>query len=257
MQIIIVGIFIIAALVAGFLVRNPDYTPPSADDVKQEVINKGEEVIKEKVKEAITETVDEYLPDLPSSPVFPETPDAVKEIIEKVKDAELPDLEILSYESPHGFSFKYNPLYSIENTRVVLPGGKVVQAVAVVRYVKEQWCSQSGLPEHCRPFLENPAVAFGVIGNSPADVVANYLSDIVDSMETVEVAGITAAQFYAGVEGEGVITILIPLSNENKTLIVQYTYDEIFNSGSHSREILDSEGQKEVVDRILGTLELE
>jgi len=260
MKVIILGVVVIAVLVGGFLMKNPDYKPPTTNDLKQAAIDKGEEVVKEKVKEVIDEKADEYIPDfdVPGGIKIPEVPGAVKDIIEKTKNIEIPDLDILKYESPYGFSFKYSPLYSLENTRIILPPGKSVNSVAVVRYVHEEWCSASGLPEHCSPFLENPAIAFGVVGSSPADLVGAYLKDYIDSIESVEISGITAAQFYAGVEGEGIVTILVPLDDEGKTLIIQYTYDEIFDNNyyKNKKDFLGSVEQKEIVDKILGTLEV-
>lgn len=255
MKAIVIGILIVAGLAYGFFLKNPDYKPPTADEIKQEVVNKGEELAKEKINEVVDEKVGEYFPDTGG---FPEIPEAIKDIVEKAKTIDLPKSEILSYQSPYGFSFKYSPIYSLENIKIVLPPGKSINAVAVVRYVREEWCSDSGLPEHCSPFLENPAIAFGVIGESPAGVVSIYLKDYIDLIESVEIAGIKAAQFYAGVEGEGIVTILVPLEDKNQTLVIQYTYDEIFDNDfyKNKKEYLGSKEQKVIVDKILGTLEI-
>lgn len=223
MKTTIFGVIIIGVIIGIFMIKNPDYKLPTVDAVKKEVIDKGEELAKEKFEDIILSS------------------------------------ETLKYESNYGFSFDYSKELIIENNRIILPSGKTIQAVSVARYVKEEWCSASGLPEHCSPFLENPAIAFGVIGISLSDVVSTYLNDYLDSIEPVDIAGIKATQFYAGVEGEGIVTILVPLKDKNQTLIIQYTYDEIFDNENYKnkKEYLSSKEQKEITDKILGTLEIE
>jgi len=164
------------------------------------------------------------------------------------------ELEIQYYESPFGFRFQYDSRLQPENSWIVLPGGQRVSAIALVRYVKEQHCGQSGLPEHCAPYLENPAIAFGVIGKSPKDVIVEHLGVFAEYLESVSINGITAAQYFAGVEGEGVVTILTPLKDKNQTLVIQYTYDTLFDSNKKNPDILTSSEQKLLVDLVLNTL---
>lgn len=160
------------------------------------------------------------------------------------------------YKSPFGFSFLYDDGMKLENSAIVLAGGYRVSAVAVVRYVEEQHCSASGLPEHCRPFLENPAVAFGVIESSFDDLKTNELKDVIEFSESITLAGKTGLQYYSGVEGEGVVTIVLPFKAD-QTLLIQYTFDELFDSVKKNESIYGSVEQKSVVDNILNTLTIE
>lgn len=159
----------------------------------------------------------------------------------------------LTHTSPFGFSFKYDSRFQTENTSIVLPGGNRISALALVRYVAEQHCGLSGLAEHCRPYLENPAIAFGVIEQSPKEVVTKHLDVFAEFMESVTLNGTTAAQYYAGVEGEGVVTILVPLKNKSQTLVIQYTYDTLFDTDSKTQTLTAAQ-QKTLVDAVLGTL---
>lgn len=166
------------------------------------------------------------------------------------------EAEYFDYKSPLGFSFQYDSPLQLENSAIVLPGGYRVSAIAAVRYVKEQHCGLSGLPEHCRAFLENPAVAFGVIGESLEDLKTGKLADVVDFVEPIKLAEKDGIQFYSGVEGEGIVTIALPLKAE-ETLLIQYTFDELFDSVKNNPEIYGSVDQKKVVDNILSTLKIE
>lgn len=184
-----------------------------------------------------------------SESIKTESPEVV---VEEKQDPQ----EDFEYKSPLGFSFKYDSKLQLENSSIVLSGGYRVNSLAVVRYVKEQHCGASGLPEHCRPFLENPAVAFGVIGESFDDLKNGKLKDILDFAETINLAGKDGIQYYMGVEGEGVVTIALPLK-ESETLLIQYTFDELFDSVKNNPEIYGSLEQKKVVDSILNTLKIE
>lgn len=160
-----------------------------------------------------------------------------------------------TYTSPLGFSFSYDSRLQTENAWIVLTGGYRVSALAVVRYVKEQHCGASGLPEHCRAYLENPAIAFGVIEKAPRDVVKQHLGEFAQYLEPVTINGNTAGQYYAGVEGEGVVTILVPLKNLEHTLVIQYTYDTLFDKDDDATDaVLTSAEQKMIVDSVLNTL---
>lgn len=158
-----------------------------------------------------------------------------------------------TYTSPLGFGFTYDSRFQTENTSIVLPGGNRISALALVRYVDEQHCSLSGLPEHCRPYLENPALAFGVIEQSPKDVVSKHLDVFAEYLESVTLNGIVGAQYYAGVEGEGIVTILVPLKNKAHTLIIQYTYDTLFDTDTNPATLTSAQ-QKTLVDSVLNTL---
>lgn len=185
----------------------------------------------------------------------PSTPNESQEDVTSEQDVDT-ETNRQTYTSPFGFSFTYSEPFSLENSWIVLPPNKRIASVAAVRYVTTQDCGESGLAEHCRPFLENPAIAFGVIDMRPGDVVSEYLSDIVSLLEPVTVAGKRAAQYYAGVEGRGVVTMLIPLKNTQQTLVVQYTYDEFFDQVPKDG-VWGSVAQKQTVDAILNTLVIE
>ena len=157
------------------------------------------------------------------------------------------------YQSPFGFSFKYDSDITLENSSIILPGGYRVSAVAAVRYVKEQKCTESGLPEHCRAFLENPAIAFGVIEEKFEDFKKGRLKDVIKFSEPIILVGKEGVQYYAGVEGEGIVTIAIPFK-ENQTLLIQYTFDEMYDQIQKSPEVYGSKEQKAVVDGILSSL---
>jgi hypothetical protein len=162
-----------------------------------------------------------------------------------------------TYESPLGFSFSYDSRLQTENAWIVLTDGYRVSALAVVRYVTEQHCGASGLPEHCRAYLENPAIAFGVIEKAPRDVVKDHLGSFAQYLEPVTINGYTAGQYYAGVEGEGVVTILVPLENLKNTLVIQYTYDTLFDVDDDATDtVLTSQEQKIIVDSVLNTLQV-
>jgi len=164
---------------------------------------------------------------------------------------------ILTYVSPLGFAFSYDRRLQTENAWIVLTGGYRVSSLALVRYVKEQQCGLSGLSEHCRPFLENPAIAFGVIEKAPKNVVREHIGVFAEYLEPVTINGVAAAQYYAGVEGEGVVTILVPLKNPDHTLLIQYTYDTLFDDADGNPDILKAKQQKMVVDSVLNTLAIQ
>lgn len=157
------------------------------------------------------------------------------------------------YKSPFGFSFNYDDAMELENSAIVIPVGYRVSSVATVRYVKEQNCGASGLAEHCKAFIENPAIAFGVVESSFEDLKKNQLKDYIDMSEPITLSEKTGIQYYAGIEGEGVVTIVLPLK-ENQTLLIQYTFDELYDSTKTNSDIYGSEKQKAVVDSILSTL---
>jgi len=161
------------------------------------------------------------------------------------------------YQSPFGFSFTYDTQYQLVNSTIVLPDSYRVAAITVVRYVHEHFCSAAGLREQCSPLLENPAIAFGVIDATPATVVARHLLPIKTALQSLEIAGTTAAQYYAATNGEGIVTVLVPLKNPSKTLVIQYTYDEIFDDLDLGANILSSVEQKQIVDTVLHTLTIE
>ncbi len=178
-----------------------------------------------------------------------------EEVVEQETGNEV-EAEYFDYKSPFGFSFQYDSPLQLENSSIVLPGGYRVTSVAVVRYVKEQHCGASGLPEHCRPFLENPAIAFGVIAESLDDLKSGKLADVLDFVEPINLAGKDGIQYYMGVEGEGIVTIALPLK-DSETLLIQYTFDELFDSVKNNPEVYGSAEQKRVVDNILNSLNIE
>lgn len=161
--------------------------------------------------------------------------------------------ENFEYKSPFGFSFKYDSEITLENSSIVLPGGYRVSAVAAVRYVKEQKCSESGLSEHCRAFLENPAIAFGVIDQNFEELKNQRMVDVLQFAEPIILVGKEGIQYYAGVEGEGIVTIAIPFK-ENQSLLIQYTFDEMYDQIQKSPEVYGSKEQKAVVDKVLSSL---
>ncbi len=173
------------------------------------------------------------------------------QIVETEEKEEIPSM----YESPFGFSFDYEGL-QLENSNIFLPGGYRVFSIAAVRYVKEQYCNASGLSEHCRAFFENPAIAFGVMDISFEDFKEQRLKDVFQFSEPITLAGREALQYYQGVEGEGVVTIALPLK-ETQTLLIQYTFDEFINSMSDKGDLLDSQEQKRIADRVLSTLKID
>lgn len=178
------------------------------------------------------------------------------EVIEEQQTGPEVEAEYFEYQSPLGFSFLYDNGITLENSSITLPGGYRVSAIAAVRYVKEQHCSASGLPEHCRPFLENPAIALGVIGESFEDLKKEKLKDVFEFSEPINLADKEGIQFYAGVEGEGVVTIALPLK-DSETLLIQYTFDELFDSVKNNPDIYGSVEQKLVVDNLLNTLKIQ
>lgn len=180
----------------------------------------------------------------------------VEEPVVEQKTGEEVESEYFEYKSPFGFRFLYDDGMKLENSAIVLAGGYRVSAVAAVRYVEEQHCSASGLPEHCRPFLENPAVAFGVIESSFENLKKDKLKDVIEFSEPITLAGKTGVQYYSGVEGEGVVTIALPFKAD-QTLLIQYTFDELFDSAKSNESIYGSAEQKSVVDNILNTFTIE
>ncbi len=183
---------------------------------------------------------------------FPKIENAVVEEVEEEVAKEI-EAEYFEYKSPFGFSFTYDDGLKLENSSIVLPDGYRVSAVAAVRYVGEQHCGMSGLPEHCRPFLENPAVAFGVIESSFENLKKDKLKDVIQFAEPITLSEKNGIQFYAGVEGEGIVTIALPLKSD-QTLLIQYTFDELFDSNKNNSNIYGSVEQKAVVDNVLKTL---
>ncbi len=77
-----------------------------------------------------------------------------------------------------------------------------------------------------------------------------------DFSEEISLAGKKGIQFYAGVEGEGIVTMALPL-NEKQTILIQYTFDQFVDSIESRRpEIYTSAQQKEAVDNVLSTLKI-
>jgi hypothetical protein len=179
-----------------------------------------------------------------------------EEVLTEEENSEVVDTADLEYKSPFGFSFMHDSEMTLENSSIVLPGGYRVSSVAVVRYVKEQKCGESGLPEHCRAFLENPAIAFGVLEENFDTLKNGKLKDVLQFTEPITLAEKTGIQYYAGVEGEGIVTIALPFKS-NQTLLIQYTFDEMYDSVKNNPEIFTSEEQKFVVDHILSTLKFD
>lgn len=179
-----------------------------------------------------------------------------KVIEETVKEEFAEQKTSEEYKSPFGFRFLYDDGMKLENSAIVLAGGYRVSAVAAVRYIEEQHCSASGLTEHCRPFLENPAVAFGVIESSFENLKKDKLKDVIEFAEPITLAGKIGVQYYSGVEGEGVVTIALPFKTD-QTLLIQYTFDELFDSAKSNESIYGSAEQKSVVDSVLNTLAIE
>jgi len=177
-------------------------------------------------------------------------------LVEEQQTGPETEAEYFEYKSPLGFSFMYDNGMSLENSSIILPGGNRVSAAAAVRYVKQQRCSESGLPEHCRAFLENPAVAFGVLEANFESLKSNQLKDIIQFSEPITISEKTGLQYYAGVEGEGIVTIALPFKS-NQTLLIQYTFDEMYDSLENNAEIYKSDEQKFVVDQILSTLKFD
>ncbi|MEY2640798.1 MAG: hypothetical protein RL150_191 [Candidatus Parcubacteria bacterium] len=161
-------------------------------------------------------------------------------------------MEVQTYESPFGFTVQYDSRFTTENAWVVLPGGERAAAFAVVRYVPHTDCGRVR-PEHCRPYLENPAIAFGVFGESPREVVSKHLDAFAEHLESVTINGIAAAQYFASVDGEGVVTILAPLKDADQTLVVQYTYDTKYDTEKLAGALTAAE-QKQLVDAVLSRL---
>lgn len=169
------------------------------------------------------------------------------------REVEVKNSEKQTYESEFGFSFDYSGDLKLENTTIVLPGGYRVSSVGAVRYVERQHCTASGMSEHCRPFLENPGIAFGVMDSNFENLKAVEFRDFIHFAEPVTLAGKTGFQFYAGVEGEGVVTIVLPFK-ENETLLIQYTFDEFVDHVENGEGLYKSSDQKRVVDNVLKTL---
>lgn len=170
--------------------------------------------------------------------------------IEKI---EVNSSEKQTYESEFGFSFDYDEVFKLENTSIVLPGGYRVSAVGAVRYIERQHCGASGMSEHCKPFLENPAMAIGVMDSDFENLKKVEFRDFIQFSEPITLAGNTGFQFYAGVEGEGVVTIVLPFK-ENKTLLIQYTFDEFIDDMKRESGLYNSSEQKKIVDNVLKTL---
>lgn len=182
---------------------------------------------------------------------------------EKVEEKEIREplvknKKTLDYESNRGFSFSYPKEFKIENSQIFLPDQEMIRAVAVVRYVEEEFCSQSGLSEHCLPFIENPGIAMGVVSEKIDDILISTMgsnSELVEDFEFKEKKG---KQYFLGAEGEGLVTILLPINSNKETIIIQYTYDTLFDDDkvrkNYGKDILSSEDQKKYVDQILNTL---
>lgn len=212
------------------------------------------------VKQATPPTNDQFVGVDGSIIPFEEVPESLRtsttttEVV-SVQTSGIPSrTAVQTYTSPFGFSVQYDDMFQAENAWVVLPGNERVAAFALVRYVPVQHCGASGRAEHCRALLENPAIAFGVLDVAPRDVVAKHLGAFAQYLESVTVNGKVAAQYYAAADGEGVVTILVPLTNENQTLIVQYTYDTKYDTESPHNGIRSSAEQKKLIDSVLQTL---
>lgn len=188
-----------------------------------------------------------------------ETPQALQQKVTTTAPVVTTSEKTNTYTSPFGFSIAYGPEWQTENTTIVLPGGQRISALGVVRYVTVQHCGASGLSEHCRPYLENPGIAFGVLDMKLDDARATYLQSFTDFIEPVTIGSYAGFQYYAGVEGEGVVTVLLPLMENTKTLLIQYTYDTAFDTVSdmQAKGVRTSTEQKQLIDTVLQTLTLQ
>lgn len=212
------------------------------------------------IKRAAPPTSDEFVREDGQVIPFEELPEAISGVQVSATSttpttSQVPAVKnIQTYQSPFGFSVQYSSEFQAENAWVVLPGSQRIAAFALVRYVPVQACGLDKAAAFCRPLLENPAVAFGVIDASPRELVAKHLDAFATHLESVTINGTTAAQYYAAADGEGVVTILVPLSDTSKTLIVQYTYDTKYDTSAPHKDVLPSIKQKQLVDSVLQTL---
>jgi hypothetical protein len=161
----------------------------------------------------------------------------------------------LTYESPFGFSFDYVSEMRLENSSVVLPGGLRVSAVAVVRYVEKQNCQKDGLSQNCKPFLENPGIAFGVIDEEFSSLKNRQLRSVVSFSEKINLADTEGIQYYAELDDQGLVTIVLPFKT-SKSLIIQYTVDKTHEL-SEDENVYKVDGQKIIIDSILSTLKID
>jgi len=191
-----------------------------------------------------------------------DTYDAVQKTVDfqdKLSDkvAEITGNEkVKTYTSEYGFAFTYATSFHLENAHVAIPGRDFIRAVGIMRYVPISWCPNALRTAECAPFLENPGIAFGVIDKERSSLISTELVQIASFLEKVIINEREGLQYFLGAEGEGVVTILFELP-EQKTLIVQYTYDEAFEKDDyHAKGVLSTEKQKQKVDEILSTLQI-
>jgi len=187
--------------------------------------------------------------------VIQKTANVQDEITEKVREV-TGNEETTTYTSSHGFAFTYPKNFHLENAHVAIPGRDYIRAVGIMRYVPISWCPNASRTAECAPFLENPGIAFGVVDREKALLLENELAVIAPFTEPIVINEKEGEQYFLGAEGEGVVTLLFSLP-ESKTLIVQYTYDEAFEADDyHAPRVLSVKKQKQKVDEILSTLQI-
>lgn len=124
----------------------------------------------------------------------------------------------------YGFEFTYNAsVFTTKIPRDDATGLGLGEAVfAVAHTVPVQKCGPSGLPEHCTPETQNPALSIGVI-EKPYAALSTVLKTALPGQVTDFTAGTLAGVTYTlGAEGEGIVSYVFPAGPS--TLVVTRTY---------------------------------
>jgi hypothetical protein len=124
----------------------------------------------------------------------------------------------------YGFQLTYNAsTFTTKIPRDDATGLGLGETVfAVAHTVPVQKCGPSGLPEHCTPETQNPALSVGVV-EKPYAGLSELLKKSLPGQVTDFTAGtIKGVTFSLGVEGEGIVSYVLPMGAN--TLIVTRTY---------------------------------
>ena len=123
------------------------------------------------------------------------------------------------------FSIIYPKEFELVDDRVVLAPNyeEYVPAKSLVRKINKEHCDLSGLPEHCRPYTENPKITFALVYVGNENSLKKEWTELFGESQLVEIGGTEFDHWTMGVEGEGVNYFFTRMSPEY-LLMFSYTY---------------------------------
>jgi len=136
----------------------------------------------------------------------------------------------------------------------VPPTGKEkVKAQVLSHTIGVKHCGLSGLPSSCTPSTTDLAISFFVQNRNFNDIFSE-LKKIYGEMPVVTVDGHQGISFDQGVEGEGMVYIVLPV-NDSKTLFIGRSYinEAVVAGYKTAKGFIKFADQKAIFDQILST----